>query len=347
MNKRLLATAIAGAFIASGPAFAASMPTISLSGWGETIFTLADDFGEDNAADADGDAANSTERKFATDGEIDLNAAINDQLSARADVDINSASASNDLQMEQLFATWKANDMFDVRFGRFNNPLNYEGQDAPDITTITSSLISAAVTQQVSRGGTYQNNLEGLALDFMAGPAKVTLGVVNDIGGVAEENSFLAHASGSVAGFDVALGILTQEDNAVNNTGSAENLIDFNAAYNLNVGMPAKVWVEYLSAGEILDNAWTIGASAMFTDMFGLTVRYDTLKYDSNADDNTALTVALTARPAEHLDILLEWRSDEFQAGAGGNQALAGGQALNDPNEDSADRILLSGVYTF
>lgn len=348
MKKRLLVVAIAGAFAASGAAMAQG-PAVSVSGWGESIFTVMDDFGEDDGLAADGSSANSTERKFATDGELDFMATINDNLSARADIDINNSLAKNndDLAVEQLFVNWKATDMFGIKIGRFNNPVGYEGQDATDIATVTNSLLFSAIQSQVARTPDgYNNNLEGLALDFTAGPAMVTLGVVNEIGGIDEENSFFANIGGSFAGFDIEAGILTQDDNDTSNLDSAENIIDVNAAYNFNAGVPLKIWAEWLSTGEIYDNGWTVGAYAMVSQMVGVAVRYDTLSYDANIDDNTALTVALTVRPVEHLDLLLEWRSDEFEASDLGAQTLAGGTGPAEA-EDSADRLLLSAVYSF
>jgi hypothetical protein len=353
MNKRLLAVAVAGAFVA-GSAIAAPAPTVSISGWGESILSISSDFGKGHGLNKDGDPANSETRKFETTGELDFNVGINDQLSARVDVDINNQEknlfsgsyTSNSLQMEQLFAAWKANDMFGVRLGRFNNPLNYESQDKPELATITHGLIFDTVAAAVQGApSAYNNNLEGVALDFNVGPAVVTLGGVNEIYGVDNQNSWLAQVKAqAMPGLDLSLGLLSGQKTVGTAPSTTQdttgNLIDFNAAYSLNVGMPLKVWAEYLDAQQDVKNAWGVGASLWVADMFEVVARYEDLKWDRtpSRDDNKEVTVAVAARPVEHLDVKLEWRQDKFQAGTMG---------LTDTSKDKADRVLLSGTYTF
>lgn len=337
MNKRLLVLAVAGAFSAAGAASAHDVGEVDvkIGGHVESSFVVTDDAGEGQGANG----ANDSERKFATEGEVSISAKSGDSLYVRADIDINSRYSdyfnggvdAQTIEIEQLFGAWKINDMTKVRIGRFNNPLGYESQDAPHKTTFSRSLISELLDLQTSL---YQNNIEGVALDLNVGPAKVTLAALNEIGGVDEENSFLAHISGeALPGLKLALGVLTQEDVDAN-ADSFENLINFNAAYNLDLGaVNTTFFVDYLTAGEQLDNAYSVGAKARLTDVIGATLRYDFAEFDNNAED-TALTVGVNWEATKNLNLRAEWRNEE-------QEDSTGATVFDD------DSVVLSAVFSF
>ncbi|MDX9740336.1 MAG: porin [Gammaproteobacteria bacterium] len=329
MNKRLLVLAVAGAFGAAGAASASAHSVgevdLSIGGHVETGFYVTDDATEGTP--------DSREQRFNTEGELSFRATVNDNAYVRADIDINSRYSDTDetIEIEQLYGALRINDMAKVRVGRFTNPLGYESIDAPHKTTYSRSVIIDLLDDQT---GLYQNTIEGVAVDLDLGPAKLTLGVLNEIGDTDEENSFLAHVSGeALPGLKLALGVLTQEDidDSANNT--FENLINFNAAYNIDLGaVNTTFFVDYLTAGEDLDNAYSLGAKAMFTDTIGATLRYDMAEYD-NDDEETALTLGVNWAAAQSVDIRAEWRNDEFEA--------------NGAKVSDDDSVILSAVFSF
>lgn len=344
MNKRLLVLAVAGAFGAAGAASAHSVGEVDLSigGHVESGFVISDDHGEQP------NGPNTSERKFDTEGEISFRASVNDNAYVRADLDINSRYSNyfdnadgETIEIEQLYGALRVNDMAKVRVGRFTNPLGYESIDAPHKTTYSRSFVMEALDLQTSL---YQNTLEGVAVDLDLGPAKLTLGVLNEIGGVVdEENSFLAHISGEVVpGLKLALGMLTQEDfHDVNNARSFENLINFNAAYNLDLGaVNTTFFVDYLTAGEQLDNAYSLGVKAKLTDTIGATVRYDVAEIERQSRENTALTIGVNWAAAQSVDIRAEWRNEEREFD---NNF---GNYLGDADRDD-DSVILSAGFSF
>lgn len=341
MNKRLLVLAVAGAFGAAGAASAHTVGDVDLSigGHVESGFYVTDDSGEVPGGD------NTSERKFNTEGEIAFRASVNDNAYVRIDLDFNSRYSGlydgdrdfvdgdhETIEIDQLYGALRINDMTKVRVGRFNSPLGYESTDAPHKTTYSRSLISELLDGQTSL---YQNNIEGVALDLDLGPAMVTLGVLNELGNVDEENSFLVHVSGeALPGLKLALGLLTQEDFSAANDNSFENLINFNAAYKVDLGqVNTTFFVDYLTAGEQLDNAYSLGAKAMFTDTFGATLRYDFAEFD-NDFENTALTVGVNWAAAQSVDLRAEWRNDEAEDNNG----------VKFVDDDS---FILSAVFSF
>jgi hypothetical protein len=325
MNKRLLVLAVAGAFGAAGAASAHSVGEVDLSigGHVETGFYLTDDATEGTPG--------SREKRFHSEGEISFRATVNDNAYVRADIDIDSRYGDETIEIEQLYGALRINDMAKVRVGRFTNPLGYESIDAPHKTTYSRSFVMEALDLQTSL---YQNTLEGVAVDLDLGPAKLTLGALNDIGDVAEENSFLAHISGeALPGLKLALGFLTQEDVEVN-PDSFENLINFNAAYNVDLGsVNTTFFVDYLTAGEQLDNVYSVGAKAKLTDTIGATLRYDFAEFDDNSEA-TALTIGVNWAAAKSVDIRAEWRNEE-------EEDENGAKLFDD------DSVILSAVFSF
>lgn len=321
MNKKLLAVAVAGAFAASGAAFANGHhgsdhgPGAKVNGHVFSTFNLTDDFAGE---DADG---NLNERKFHTDAEINFKAMVADGVYARVDLDYGLASGTDGI--EQAYGAWKINDMVKLQIGRFNNPLGIEAHDQADLTTISHGLIREFVLNDQVTGGSDGNNLDGVAVHLNAGPAKITVGVLNDIGGVSEENSLLLNLSASpVDGLDLNLGVLTQE----NDTTEFGNLINFNAAYGmqLNDDMSLKVSLDFITASEILDTGFSLAGHLGFAQGFGVTLRYDMLEDDAS-NELTAITLAGSYKVADNFDLRLEWRNldDDVDDGDQVNLAAA------------------------
>lgn len=312
MNKKLLAVAVAGAFAASGAAFAGDKhhggdhgPGAKVNGHIFSTFTLTDDFGGD---------PNESEKKFHTDAELNIKAMVAEGVYARVDLDYGLGGDTDGGDgIEQAYGAWKINDMVKVQIGRFNSPLGIEAHDQADLNHfITHGQVRHALNDATAlTGGTDGNNIEGVAAHLMAGPAKITLGLLNDIGDVPEENSILLNISGSpIEGLDLSLGTITQDDD--DNGG---DLINFNAAYSLAASdMPIKVWLDYLTAAEIVDSVISIGGSVGFSHGFGVALRYDVTSY-ANDTDETSITLAASWQAADNFDLRIEWRNDEFENG--------------------------------
>lgn len=350
MKKKLIALAITSAFAGSGTAMAASdkmMPSASVNGFIDTTYALTDDFAEDEGFDADGAAANSNEGDFHNEGEIDVHGKVGDNLYARIDLDVSSSASTT---TEQLFGAWKVTDAVKLKIGKFNHGIGYEGHDAPDISTITHSLLWNALDYQTSGGQDNINSVEGAAVGFDAGPAKVTLGLVNDLQGQDDATSFLGKVSGSMQGLDLELSVLTQEDNttvANGNPNSFEGLTNFNVAYGMDMW---KVWFDYLSAGAVVDAAYTLGGMFDFGNGVSVTARFDTLEWENSAlEDNEAMTLAASWYAEDNLEFLAEWRSDEFNA-TGNNlqQNIVGLDGITGAaNTNDGDRFMLESIFTF
>ncbi len=310
MNKKLLAIAVAGAFAASGAALAGDRhsmdhgPGAKVNGHVFSTFTVSDD-----AFDPIGPGTNPEEKKFHTDAEINFKAMVADDVYVRVDLDYGLSSPFSD-GIEQAYGAWKINDMVKLQIGRFNSPLGIEAHDQAELkTTISHGLIRTAVLNDQITGGSDGNNIEGVAVHLMAGPAKVTVGILNDIGGVDEENSMLLNLSATpVDGLDLNLGVITQD----NDTTAFGNLINFNVAYGmmLNDDMDIGVSFDYITGSEILDSGMSLAGHIGLPQGFGIALRYDMLE-DDDGNELTAITLAGSYQVADNFDLRLEWRNDD------------------------------------
>jgi hypothetical protein len=322
MKKRTLVLAMAGAFAASGAAFAEG---VSVNGFIDGIYTISDEAADNTAPDIDGNAnsANPNESTFSTSGELDFTASMG-SVAARIDLDVNGGVST-----EQVYGAWNINDSVALMFGKFNNPMGFEAEDAPDMYQTSHSLLWDVLDGQTSLSG---NNVEGAAVKAGIGAVTVVGALLNDVNGAPDNNSFMGLVALSpIEGLDLELSFLTQEDNnAVGNPNSAEGVTDFNAAYSLDAaGMPVKVWLDYLTAGALVDSAYSIGGMVGVGGNVSLTLRFDNVSSeDSTVDDTEATTLAAAWAAADNLAFLLEWRND-------------------DNGTDDFDTMTLEGVVTF
>jgi hypothetical protein len=320
MNKKLLILAVAGAFAASGSAFAAKDMNhgagATVNGHVFSVFALTNDGA---ALDSEVPGINSPqipgEKSFHTDAEINIRGMVAEDVYARVDLDYNPSGDPSSVSdgIEQAYGMWKAHDMVKVQIGRFNNPLGIEAHDQANLQHfITHGQVRHAFNDIILSGGSDGNNIEGVAAHVMAGPAKLSLGLLNDIGDVPEENSFLLNISAApVEGLDLALGVITQDDDETN----VGNVINFNAAFGMDTNnMPIKVWLDYLTAAEFVDSVISLGGSIGFEGGFGVALRYDMTSYADDTDE-TSITLAGSWSPADNFDLRFEWRNDEFENG--------------------------------
>ena len=352
MNKKLIAVAIAGAFAGASPAvMAGAMGPVKISGFVDSVFQMSGS-GCDNAAnsigynlstysnevassvcnngvDVDGVAANSAERKFSTNGEIDF-ITTNNNVTARIDLDVDGGASA-----EQALISWMANDSLTVNIGRMNSGVGFEKEDAPDLYQVTHGLIYQTLEDQTSANT--GNNVDGVVLAFNAGPAAINVGLLNDLQGANEENSFLLQAAGSpVDGLNLNIALVTQADNTANNASSAENVIDAYATYGMdNWFVNLEILSLSNSANSFPDGGWGLTGHMDFGNGFGATLRYDVITYNdtgagASVDDDQSTTLAGTWTVNDNLGINLEINSLDV-----------GGTS------DKANEALLEAVGTF
>lgn len=314
MNKKLIALAVAGALAAP---LAAQAGETSVSGFADIYYRISDD------------ASPTSESAFSANGEVDF---IRTQgaVTVRLDVDVRLGQSSrmawndkdkdgvdqpneyidtNGANIEQAFAAWGINDMFTVLGGVFNNPIGFEKEDVVDMYQVSHGLIWDILDGQTSLPG---NNIAGLAVTGNFGMFSGTVGYLNDIGGVAEENS-LAVVLGlmPVDGLNLELGYVSQD-------AGAGDVVDFNVEYNVS---GFTVAAEYLQADKIVDNAYGVMGNYDF-GMGGVTARWETMSFEAaGTDDTTATTLAGYYNVADNLSVLLEWRNNDNTAGFGGADA--------------------------
>jgi hypothetical protein len=173
-------------------------------------------------------------------------------------------------------------------------------------------------------------------VDFNAGPAMINVGVLNDLQGAAEENSFLLSAGiKPMDGLDLKISLITQADTTAGNPASLENIIDAYATYGMDNWF---VNLEILDAGTsadgLVDNGWGLTGHMDFGGGFGATLRYDTLSYNDivgvSQDDSTSTTIAGTYTASDNLAFNLEINSLDL-----------GGTT------DKSTEVLLEAVGTF
>lgn len=327
MKKRMIVLAVAGVFVGSSAAFAAEKMSASVNGFIDNVYTVTDEAADDTVADIDGNAnsANPNKGKLSTSGELDFAAGMG-SVSTRIDLDFDHDGG---MVTEQAYGAWTINDTVALMVGKFNNPMGFEAGDAPDMLQTSHSLVWDVLAGQTDGA----NNVQGMAAKIAAGPATIVVGAVNDLNDAPDNTSFMFLASGSpMPGLDLELSTMTQEDNAVNNANSAEAVTDFNAAYSLDAGgMPVKVWLDYLTAGALVDSVYSIGGNVGVASNVSLTVRLDNLSpEDSSLDDVKRTTFAATWMAEENLALLLEVRQDDPGNGA-----------------DKTNLTTLEGVFTF
>jgi len=316
MNKKLIALAVAGAFASYGAVANASSATVS--GFANIVYTAADD--------AAGPALNSTaknpnEGKFGADAEIDV-IATTGAVTVRVDVDLNLTGGGDSGTLEQAMFAWDLGAVT-VIGGVFNNPIGQEAEDAPDIEFTSKSVVYNILDHQTARDG---NNITGVAVAGAVGPVTLTGAVLNDIQDADEENSlaFVANYS-PITGLDLEVGFVTQDDQMNTATPpaatTAGDVANFNVAYNIQ---GFTVGLDYLSASNIVDTAYTLWGGYSFGD-FSVKLRTESVSWeDTNTADHDANTLYASWQAEENLLIALELKDgDQGASTAPGNTANA------------------------
>ncbi len=290
MKMKMLPLAIAAAM---APGFAAAA---DVSGFVDVIYTITDDLSG---------TPSSTEGKFDTTGEIDFSASPADGVTVRIDLDVvaDPVSGSDSASIEQAFFAWNAAEGVTVLGGIFGNPIGMECGDAPCMWGTNGGVVGNILNQQTALDG---NNITGLAVAGVVGPATITLGLLNDMDNTDDENSiaFVVNAS-PIEGLDLELGFATQADQA-KNPGSAEDVTDFNVSYAIPGVEGLSVGLDYLTTGKIIDSAYEIMIDYSY-DKFGVGLRLEEVSYEATgASDSERTTFHVSYQVASNLVAILE-----------------------------------------
>ncbi len=314
MKKTIIALAVAAAMV---PALAAAEGA-SISGFND--ITLKSD---------------NDQTTFNASTEIDVRSTVG-AVTVGADLDIDLGAGATNL--EQAFFAWGAAENLTVIGGVFNNPIGLEGEDSTDINTATHGQIYNILDGQTALDG---NNIAGLAVAYNAGVATVTVALLNDIRGTNNESNSIALVvnASPVENLNLELGYVTQDDKQANgtstedltntgtlssvaNVGSAGNVINLNATYDI---AGATLGFEYLAADNVVDSAIGLHAAYKVNDKVGVNFRYDVVAYGSTAmgtdigalaEDTTSTTLSVKYKIADNLSVKAEYKiSDDSVLG--------------------------------
>jgi len=320
MKKSLIAMAVGAALAAPLAAQAASM--VDVSGYADAIYTYTNEAFDNTGTKANGKGSkNTAEKKFATDGEIDFIASPADGVTARVDLDVNTSGSTT--RLEQAFFAWNVTDPVTVIGGIFNDPVGAEAEDRPNINfTSHNAIFNILSSQTAVQGNSFGNNVEGLAIAGGNSMVTGTLGLLNDLQGVNEQNSIVAVINAMpMPGVELEADYVTQDkDGAKFNrtvagvSGNPElafgagDVWDVNGSWSNIAGSGVTAGAEYLSASSVVDGAYNLWAGIDLPQNFGLKARYERTNSDiSKVDDTTAWTLYGSWQAASNLLIALEY----------------------------------------
>jgi len=290
--KQLIGTVLVASLIPS-IANAAELSNVNLNGFLDMVWTVSDSTDE---------GINGTEGHFDTTGEIDIASKLKGPVSMRLDANLNTAGGSDSGRLEQAFLNWDIQSNLALKAGAFNNNLSWEKEDAPDMYQITHGQLYNIWDISTSLDG---NNLAGAELTYSADIFKLSLGYLNDLGDVPQENSVkIAGEFHALPNLNFMVGYITQKANL-------ENIIDVNATWNVNNKL--MLGFEAMMPDQLVDNAYMVVGNYKFTNEFSGTVRYDVVSYDvAGSDNTTSLTIAglYTIDPNLFANIELRVNSD-------------------------------------
>jgi hypothetical protein len=347
-NISYLAGVLAAGILVFGGARTGEAQELKVSGFVDIILTLMDEASDDAGTDSDGDAANSSEKKFGVSGEVDFEYTAGPVV-ARLDLDIPSSGneaigvvPDDDIGIEQAKFIWTVPGLevanIALTAGAFNAPIGFEGQDAPDLYQITNGQL----------WGLVPSNLAGVMVSGGAGPVALDVYFANEWrANDAEENSIGGLLTITPVEFaSVAVGYLTSPDGAGVAPGADGDGSILDVVASLEAPLPVMPDVTGLLVGEFLQDENNTGWAAVASVTHAtpsyphtLTVRFDSVDCDDGttyapcggaAATPTSLTVAGLLGLSENLFVNLEWNTfDPDVSGA-----------------DSTDMLLLEFIAT-
>ena len=267
---------------------------------------------------------------FTADAEVDVSKKVG-AVSVRVDFDANLAGngggshgGEDSGRLEQAFFAWAATEQVTVMGGLFNNPIGQELEDAPDMDFSSHGVVWNILDHQTAL---YGNNVAGIAAAAAVGPATVTLAVVddlglatNDAGDKGKTSVALVVNATPMAGLDLELGYVTQDDQE-GIAGTAGDVLDFNAAFKtgqLTLGL------DFLAADNIVDNATNLGVGFDVSTKVTVKARYELLAFEANGiDESSRITLYGTYAIEENLSVALEWSAGDTDASQDGTFGIA------------------------
>lgn len=247
---------------------------ITPSGFVDIVWTLSD--GTDLGKYGE-------ESRFETTGELDVVSKLDEGITMRFDADVNPSTAGSDsARLEQIFLKWDIDPKMSLTGGVFNNKLNFEREDRPDMYQITHGQLWDIWNASTAEDG---NNLQGIEFNLNFDKGEIFIGFLNDLSDSPEDNSveLAAHIMAS-DDFDIVVGMITQELNL-------ETIFDVVLSYRKDTLLLAG---EVLFADEQIDSGLMLMANLRINNKFSATARYDLVNYDGAflADDTSSLTFA-------------------------------------------------------
>jgi len=318
IKKNMVALAVAGALVSP-------------------LAVMADDAEVSGFIDVIGNS--DSQPVFTANAEVDVSKKVG-AVTVRVDFDANLATnggtnANNVLEgttnanegqdsgrLEQAFFAWAATEQVTVLGGLFNSPVGQELEDSPNINFGSHSALWEILDDQTAL---YGNNLAGVAAVIETGPAKVTLAVVDDLGlatsGTTNKKGKTSTAlvvnMAPMAGLDLELGYVTQDDQKGTTTPTAGNVLDFNAAFKTGA---VTLGLDYLAAENLVDSASTFWARYDITDKVAVKARYELVAFEETGiDDSTRTTLYTSYAVEKNLSVALQWSDSDTDVARVGN----------------------------
>jgi len=267
-----------------------------------------------------------TQSKFDMMGELDLNAALGNQVTARMDFDLSNSMGGDSGQFEQAFVAWDSPKGIQLKGGLFNNPLSWEAEDAPDLFQISHGQLYGIWNETTMLSG---NNVMGVSISGKTGVVTLTGALLNDLQQEDERNSFMGIVEIKPdAHMDLKVGFVTQDL-------YFETIVDINATYTQGLFMAGG---EIMLPSDIIDMGFGVTGTYRLSEQVTGTLRFDNVSYDvAGWDDSRSITIAASYMLDKNLMVNAELRSsstDDIPA-----SAFPDGNFIRDGNQVQLELI--------
>jgi len=281
MKNRMIALAMAGMFAGGNAVFAAEGPMVSVDGFVDVQWLVANEADEDQEGQF---SVPQTEVNFDTQN---MFIAIG-------------GGAGDSYSIGQAFFKYAIADGWNMKGGVFDSNITADAGSAPDMQFTQNSLLFHYLTDV---GG---ESLTGVAVAGAVGPATVTVGYVNDssvTSGERKNSVALLVNAAPMEGLDVEFGMLTQDKDG-NGVG---NIMDINGTYKIQA---FTVGLDYMAGADgdtgEFDNGYSLWAGYDFGNGFNVKARVESVSIvDGDDDEATELyaSYALTDNLAVALSL--------------------------------------------
>ena len=295
---------------------------LSVTGFIDMSFLYVDPDGDESSQDFGLDQV-----------ELDFLYTFDDKISAQVDLeyqDDTDATGSQETDIEQAFITYRVNDQFSVKGGRF---LSYSGWETEEPT----GLFQYSGTGYAKYFyGAYQQGVSGY---YDGEGVDIALSLVNDLGSLAGDDTDngqiateLMIAVSPFEGFTAKGFYMTQADTDLINvwasyaTGPVTLAVEFNESENAGAAVDI--------AGDDAEAEGFLVMANYAWDKFGITLRYHESTVENAAgtdvEELSAITFAPSYAVSDNLLIVTEYRADE-----------------NDLDDLDADTFAVEALLTF